>query len=280
MRTLESTTPDTAPGAHPADGDILYRLAADAVARLRLGAAAVVLDAAEAPLHTAGAPELQQVLLGIILHHRAALRQGPAGAARIIGSPPVPQPPAFPDASLAIVPLALPDGQPRGTLLALHAHAWSVGDTAALESLAHAALAELRLQRAGEALRGVEERLALLERALQAVDLGVTITDASGRIVFTNPAEAQMHGYRVEELYGRPARSLAPPELWNPGATVPQRPVRRWMRERINVRRDGTRFPVRLWSDVVGGDEGPLGLVTWSEDLSGHAGASLLGRRA
>jgi diguanylate cyclase (GGDEF)-like protein/PAS domain S-box-containing protein len=267
MRTLEST-PETAPGAPASDGDILHRLAADAVARLHLGAAAVVLDAAEAPLHTVGAPELQQVLLGIILHHRAALRQGPAGTARIIGSPPVPQPAAFPDASLAIVPLALPDGQPLGTLLALHAHAWSVGDTAALESLAYATLAELRLMRAGEALRGVEERLALLERALQAVDLGVTITDASGRIVFTNPAEAHMHGYRVEELYGRPARSLAPPELWNPGASVPPRPVRRWMRERINVRRDGSRFPVRLWSDVVGDDERPLGLVTWSEDLS------------
>ncbi|HEX6372104.1 MAG TPA: EAL domain-containing protein [Longimicrobium sp.] len=238
------------------------------MARLQLGAAALVLDTGEAPLHAEGTPELQQVLLGVILHHRAALRMAPAGAARVVGPPPA-QAPSLPEASLAIVPLALHDGEPLGTLLALHTRTWSRGDTAALEGLAYAAIAEVRLIRAGEALRTAEARLALLERALCAVDLGVTITDADGRIVFTNPAEAQMHGYRVDELYGVPARSLAPPELWNAGAAVPARPVRRWMRERINVRRDGTRFPVRLWSDVVSSDEDePLGLVTWSEDLS------------
>jgi diguanylate cyclase (GGDEF)-like protein/PAS domain S-box-containing protein len=268
MRTLPPL-PESATGAHSAEAEILCRLADDAVARLRLGAAAVVLEAADAPLHTTGAPALQQMLLGVVLHHRAALRQAPAGSARVVGTPPVPQPAGAPEASLAIVPLALPDGEALGTLLALHSRAWSRGDTAALEGMAYAAVAELRLLRAGEALRAAEARLALLERALWAVDLGVTITDASGRIVFTNPAEAQMHGYRVEELYGRPARSLAPPELWNVSSAVPARPVHRWVRERINVRSDGSRFPVRLWSDVVASDDDrPLGLVTWSEDLS------------
>jgi diguanylate cyclase (GGDEF)-like protein/PAS domain S-box-containing protein len=272
MRT-QTSTPQPAPAAPTADGEILSRLAADAVERLHLGACAVVLHAADAPLHTAGAPELQQVLLGVILHHRPALRQAPAGAARVVGPPPIAQPAAFPEASLAIVPLALAD-EPLGTLLAVHTRAWSRGDTAALESLAYAALAEVRLLRASEALHQAEARLALLERALWAVDLGVTITDAEGRIVFTNPAEAQMHGYQVEELYGRAARSLAPPELWSAESPVPARPVHRWMRERVNVRRDGTRFPVRLWSDVVASDDDqPLGLVTWSEDLSARRGS-------
>jgi diguanylate cyclase (GGDEF)-like protein/PAS domain S-box-containing protein len=275
MRT-PSLHPEPLTGASPAaGGDILHRLTADAVARLHLGACAVVLHAAEAPLHTAGAPELQQVLLGVILHHRAALRQAPAGTARVLGPPPVEQAAHAPEASLAIVPLTL-ESEPVGTLLALHTRAWSQGESAALESLAYAALAELRLVRASEALRTAEERLALLERALEAVDLGVTITDASGRIVYTNPAEARMHGYEVEELKGRAARMLAPPELWKDEGGLPARPVRRWMRERMNVRRDGTRFPVRLWSDVVAWDDDhrPLGLVTWSEDLSERRGVT------
>ncbi len=268
MRTSPQA-PHSPPEAHSGPGEILHRLATTAVERLRLGASAVLLEASDAPLHTAGAPELQQVLLRVVLHHRTALRQAPAGAARILSRLTFLQPPAHPRASLAIVALALPGGEPLGTLLALHAGEWSPAETAALECLAQTAVAELRCQRESEARRRVEERLALLERALETVDLGVTITDAQGRIVFTNPAEARMHGYQVEELYGRAARTLAPPELWNADAPVPARPVRRWMRERINVRRDGTRFPVRLWSDVVTADDHrPLGLVTWSEDLS------------
>jgi diguanylate cyclase (GGDEF)-like protein/PAS domain S-box-containing protein len=274
MRTLPQT-PELAPGALTAEAEILSRLPADTVARLQLGAAALVPDAGGAPLHTAGAPELQQVLLRAILHHGASLRAGAVGRAHVL-SPPGELGAGLSDASFAVVRLAAADGEPLGSLLALHRGPWTAAESTGVESLVYVALAELRLARAAETLRTAEARLALLERALCAVDLGVTITDASGRIVFTNPAEAQMHGYRVEDLYGRPARSLAPPELWNPGAAVPARPVRRWMRERINVRSDGTRFPVRLWSDVVASDDDmPLGLVTWSEDLSARQTAAL-----
>ncbi|WP_420125532.1 putative bifunctional diguanylate cyclase/phosphodiesterase [Longimicrobium sp.] len=267
MRTLPQT-PELTPGAFSAAGEILSRLPADAVARLQLAAAALVPEAGGAPLHTAGAPELQQVLLRVVLHHGTSLRAGAVGRAHVL-SPPQGLDAGLADASFAVVRLAAGDGEPLGSLLVLHRGPWTAAESTGVESLVYVALAELRLLRAGDALRTAEERLALLERALYAVDLGVTITDASGRIVFTNPAEAQMHGYRLEEMYGRPARSLAPPELWSADMAVPARPVHRWMRERVNVRSDGTRFPVRLWSDVVATDDDrPLGLVTWSEDLS------------
>ena len=271
MRT-PTPAPESPSGPHAAGSEILRRLAATAAERLQLGACAVIPDAADAPLHTAGAPEDQQLLLDLILHHRAALRQAAAGEARVLRRPAPEQAGASSAPAFAIVSLALAEGEPIATLLALHPAAWSRAELVALQSLAEAAVAELRCVRESEARQRVEARLRLLERALHAVDLGVTITDVSGRIVFTNPAEAQMHGYRVEELYGQAARSLAPPELWSAGPRVPVRPVRRWMRERINVRRDGTRFPVRLWSDVVASDDDqPLGLVTWSEDLSARA---------
>jgi diguanylate cyclase (GGDEF)-like protein/PAS domain S-box-containing protein len=271
MRTPSHDT-ESAPRAHADTTDVLRRLAASAVDRLELGACAVVLDADPAPLHTAGDAALQQALLALVLRHRATLRHGPAGAALVLGA--LPGEPARHGASLALVPLALPDGEAVGSLLALHRGAWSAAETTALECLAHAAMAEIRCERETEARRTAQARLTLLERALHAVDLGVTITDGEGRIVFTNPAEARMHGYEVEELYGRAARSLAPPELWSGAGAVPARPLRRWMRERVNVRRDGSRFPVRLWSDVVSSDDDrPLGLVTWSEDLSERSAA-------
>jgi diguanylate cyclase (GGDEF)-like protein/PAS domain S-box-containing protein len=271
---MRTPSPDPElPSAAQSGGEILRRLAAAAVARLRLGACAVVPDADEVPLHTEGTPAHQQALLDLILHHRAALRQPTAGEARVLRRPTGDWTGASPDAAFAAVALVTADGEVLGTLLALHPAEWSSAELVALQSMAEAALAELRCQREGDARRRAEARLQLLERALHAVDLGVTITDESGRIVFTNPAEAQMHGYRLEELYGQAARSFAPPELWSAEPRVPARPVRRWMRERINVRRDGSRFPVRLWSDVVAAeDDRPLGLVTWSEDLSAHGG--------
>jgi diguanylate cyclase (GGDEF)-like protein/PAS domain S-box-containing protein len=268
MRTL-SSTPESSPGMHPGGGEILRHLAETVVTRLRLAACAIVPETGEAPLHTAGAPEHQQVLLELILHHRAALRQAADGEARVLRRPTGDWTDAAAEPPFAIVGLTLPDGEAVGTLLALHPGAWTDAELVALQALAETAVAELRCLRENEVRTQGEKRLQLLERALEAVDLGVTITDESGRIVFTNPAEAQMHGYTAEELVGRAARTLAPPELWSAEPRVPARPVRRWMRERINVRRDGTRFPVRLWSDVVtADDERPLGLVTWSEDLS------------
>jgi diguanylate cyclase (GGDEF)-like protein/PAS domain S-box-containing protein len=270
MRT-PSPNPESPSAAH--GGEILRRLAANVVARLQLGACAFLPDAADAPLHTEGAPAHQQALLEVVLHHRAALRQAAAGEARVLRRPAGDWTGAFPEAAFAAVSLVMPDGEVLGTLLALHPAEWSHPELVALHCLAETALAEIRCQRDADARRRSEARLHLLERALHAVDLGVTITDESGRIVFTNPAEAQMHGYRLEELYGQAARSLAPPELWSAEPRVPARPVRRWMRERVNVRRDGSRFPVRLWSDVVAAeDDRPLGLVTWSEDLSARAG--------
>jgi diguanylate cyclase (GGDEF)-like protein/PAS domain S-box-containing protein len=269
MRTPLSVS-DAASGA---GAETLRRLAANAVARLNLGAAAVLLEGAgHPPVHTSGAPEHQQALLAAILHLGPPLRDARnAGETRVFRTLPTGQPSLVFGPSLAIVPLPNPGEAPAGSLVALHLRPWSAGEVAALECMAAEAMAEIRAQAADEALREAQARLELLERALAAVDRGLTITDETGAIVYTNPAEADMHGYRLDEMYGLPARALAPPELWSAQGGVPARPVRRWVRERVNVRRDGTRFPVRLWSDIVAAeDERPMGLVTWCEDLSGR----------
>ncbi|HEX8360402.1 MAG TPA: EAL domain-containing protein [Longimicrobium sp.] len=177
-------------------------------------------------------------------------------------------------ASVALVPVVCGDEEPLGCLAALGRHGWSATERVALECMAATAAATAACTRA-------EHRVRMLEGALRAADHGVTIADERGRIVYTNPAEARMHGYEVEDLYGREARSLAPPELWSPSAGVPVRRAGRWARERTNVRSDGTRFPVRLCSDAIVDDEvGPLGLVTWCEDLTARGRAEAESRAA
>src|SRR5512136_127814 len=51
-----------------------------------------------------------------------------------------------------------------------------------------------------------------LRAAVETMQLGVTLKDIQGRILYSNPAEARMHGYESEELRGRPGRVLGSPE--------------------------------------------------------------------
>jgi diguanylate cyclase (GGDEF)-like protein/PAS domain S-box-containing protein len=179
--------------------------------------------------------------------------------------------PLWEDLSAAILPLRWKDGASIGVLyVATRAgRVWSEVDRMLLECLAAAAVAEIEWHREADGRQRAERELRIVEQALHTMDLGVTITDRRGRIVYTNPAEARMHGYRIDELVGRPARSFAPPELWNPASSVPSQKVGRWVRERTNIRKDGSRFPVRLWSDtIVDHENRPLGLVTCCEDIT------------
>jgi PAS domain S-box-containing protein len=51
----------------------------------------------------------------------------------------------------------------------------------------------------------------MLQDSLNALPIGVTISDIEGKIIYTNIAEATMHGYTIEELIGKDARIFAPP---------------------------------------------------------------------
>ncbi len=103
---------------------------------------------------------------------------------------------------------------------------------------------------------------------VDALPLGVTVKDADGRILFSNPADAALHGYSPEELLDQPARTL--------GATagrmtlngVEGRLLDAWQRGSLNARKGGGTFPVYLRSSPVRDRSGAvLGIVTTCEDV-------------
>lgn len=107
----------------------------------------------------------------------------------------------------------------------------------------------------------------ILEQAVNAISLGLTIVDMDGKILYVNKADAVMHGFEPGELVGRSALVYAGIEV----ATAEPRPpiLRKWSRESVNQRKDGTRFPVRLISEpILDRDGSPIGLLTVCEDLS------------
>ena len=112
-----------------------------------------------------------------------------------------------------------------------------------------------------------EGTLLSLQKAVETMQIGVTITDRNGKIIYINPADAEMHGYRVEELMGKDARIFAPPHIWK--AKSPQSMLMRFRRETMNTRKDGSTFPVQLMSDVVTDAEGEVfAVITTCEDIS------------
>lgn len=164
--------------------------------------------------------------------------------------------------------LCVADGRPR---------AWTPEEVDVLAMLARfaglmvnarePAIEEALAAAAQSARRNVS--LRMLRKAVETMQLGVTITDLQGRILYSNPADAALHGYAAEELPGQDARIFALPASARPLEPGRLHEVSSWSRETTNVRKDGTEFPVFLRSDVVRDAAGrPVGLVTCCEDLT------------
>ena len=113
------------------------------------------------------------------------------------------------------------------------------------------------------------ERYRSFEIALETMQLGVTITDLEGNILYMNPADLEMHGFTQEEIAAKNVRILAPATKRSPMNPEKVAAMKRWKRESNNKRKDGSIFPVQLMSDVIRDADGnPRGIVTTCEDIT------------
>jgi len=120
-----------------------------------------------------------------------------------------------------------------------------------------------------EKYKKTNESLIFFKKALETMQLGVTVTDLDGNILYCNPAEAEMHLYPAKELIGKNIREFAPSRLWNPLTKAKITSMNRWKRESTNRRKDNSLFPVKLMSDVVRNNRRrPIGIVTTCEDIT------------
>jgi diguanylate cyclase (GGDEF)-like protein/PAS domain S-box-containing protein len=111
-----------------------------------------------------------------------------------------------------------------------------------------------------------------LEKALEMMPLGVTVTDPGHRVLYANPADAAMHGLPVAEMVGRDSRELALRFAVGPGRGRFERRTG----EAVDRRCDGTPFPVQVTTVVVPDAEGqPEAIVTCREDISERKRAEL-----
>ncbi|MDH3976328.1 MAG: PAS domain S-box protein [Deltaproteobacteria bacterium] len=114
-----------------------------------------------------------------------------------------------------------------------------------------------------------EKMLLSLEEAVENMPAGLTIADKEGNIVYSNPAEALIHGYSPEELPGKPARKFSTKRFWKSHTPEKLRNFSLLKRETSNIKKDGTIFPVQLTSSVVKDKkDDPIAIVTICEDIT------------
>ncbi len=117
--------------------------------------------------------------------------------------------------------------------------------------------------------KSADAELTQLKTAIETTEIGITITDLNGKIVFVNPAEARLHGYTIEELLGRHPRVFgSKTDRASQAGRDFQRYVN-WKRERMNIRKDGTSFPAELISNPILNNHGRyIGMVTICTDIT------------
>lgn len=137
------------------------------------------------------------------------------------------------------------------------------------ELLAHRVRYILRANQNVNRLAESQARLQMLKIAVDSLPIGITFSDVEGIIIYSNPAEAQMHGYEVSELIGKEARKFSTGDHSRPITSEQLKELGVWHRESVNVRKNGEEFPAQLTSISVRDTEaGYLGIITTCEDIS------------
>jgi two-component system, cell cycle sensor histidine kinase and response regulator CckA len=114
-------------------------------------------------------------------------------------------------------------------------------------------------------------QVRLLAQSLTSMKDCFVLTDMEDNILFVNPAFIETYGYSDEELLGRNVSVLRSPNN-SPeilGKILPLTIAGGWNGELLNRRKDGSDFPVELWTSVVCDESGaPVALVAIARDIS------------
>ncbi len=129
----------------------------------------------------------------------------------------------------------------------------------------------LVLQRDITQRKKVEEEVRMLAQAVTNVHDSISITDLNNNFLYVNPAFTSIYGYSLEEIVGKNASLLKPIDAeMEHGQTILEETIKHgWQGELINVKKDGSVFPIYLSTSCVFDEDGlPMALVGIANDIS------------
>jgi PAS domain S-box-containing protein len=117
-----------------------------------------------------------------------------------------------------------------------------------------------------------EKKITLLAHSIKSVSECITITDENDNIVFVNEAFIKTYGYTEFELIGKNISIIRPKgiEKSSQFKDILQGTISGgWKGEVINIKKDGTEFPVSLSTSVIKNDnDKPIALIGVATDIT------------
>ena len=128
----------------------------------------------------------------------------------------------------------------------------------------------------------VEDRLKLFSRAMEEATDGVQIVNLDGRIVYSNRAAEEMHGYAAGELTGKHVNDMGMEREFSSRVIIPEiMQTGCWSGELMNVRKDGSQFPIWLSTALVKNDKGEhIAMIGIIRDITERRRAEVALRRS
>lgn len=116
-----------------------------------------------------------------------------------------------------------------------------------------------------------EEEITLLSQSLKSINECVSITDSQDNILFVNSSFLKTYGYNDNELIGKHMSIVRspnnPPELAK--EILPATLRGGWSGELLNIRKDGSEFPVYLSTSIINDEEDkPIVLIGVATDIT------------
>ncbi len=116
-----------------------------------------------------------------------------------------------------------------------------------------------------------EREIKLLAQTVASTKDCVSITDLEDKILFVNDAFVETYGYSREECVGKDVSLLRSPLVTNHlgKEILPATLAGGWYGEIVNRRKDGTDFPVELWTSIVRNEaDEPVAMVGVARDIT------------
>ncbi|HCV44243.1 MAG TPA: hypothetical protein DGH68_12215, partial [Bacteroidetes bacterium] len=116
-----------------------------------------------------------------------------------------------------------------------------------------------------------EREIRLLAQTVASTKDCVSITDLEDRTLFVNDAFVETYGFTREDLIGKPISIIRSPANAEELASQirPATLAGGWYGEVVNRRKDGSNFPVELWTSVVRNEiDEPVAMVGVARDIT------------
>jgi len=114
-----------------------------------------------------------------------------------------------------------------------------------------------------------EEAYKLLNYAVRSISQGVTITDLNNNLIFVNQAFTREYGYTKDEVIGKHISVLFADKNLDDKAIIEGTLNGGWQGEILNLRKDGTVFPIFLSTSVVFNEKNnPIALIGVNTDIT------------